>query len=59
MECIKLLNFRTGQYFFWKNKCFHVICAEAATLLECGCNLYNATQDGVVSIPKYVTSRFI
>lgn len=30
--------------------------AEAATLREYGCNLYAATQDGVVSITGYITS---
>lgn len=45
-----------GQYFFWKqnNKRFHLILAEAATSYKCGCSLYDAAQDGVDSIVKYL-----
>lgn len=32
-----------------------MICAEAATLRENDCNLYDTTQDGIVSITQYIT----
>jgi len=38
-----------------ENKCFYLIRAEAATLREYGCNLYDASQDGAVSIAKYIS----
>lgn len=52
----QVATYRMGQYFFWKqnNKRFHFILAEAATSYECGCSLYDAAQDGVDSIVKYL-----